>query len=111
MKTFLGMLMLLILASSAAYSQDSTAPTLKPKDGFVPDAKTAVKIAEAVLDPVYGEKQIESERPFKATLQKGVWIVAGTLNCGAPSSECSGGTAVVKISKASGEILFMTHYK
>lgn len=103
-------ILLLVLAPLTANSQDSSA-SFKPSEGFVPDAKTAVRIAEAVLVPVYGEKQIESERPFKATLQKGVWTISGTLNCGAPPSECEGGTAVVKISKASGEILFMTHYK
>ena len=26
-----------------------------PKNGFVPDEKTAIKIAEAVLFPIYGE--------------------------------------------------------
>ncbi len=33
----------------------------RPKEGYVPDAATAVRIADAVLAPVYGEKQIESE--------------------------------------------------
>ncbi len=41
------------------------AQSYTPKDGFVPDPKTAVKIAEAVLIPVFGEKKIEAERPFK----------------------------------------------
>lgn len=35
----------------------------KPKDGFVPDKSTAVKIAGAVLVPVYGKEVIESEKP------------------------------------------------
>ena len=39
-----------------------------PAGGYVPDALTAVKIAEAVLVPVYGEQKIASERPFKAKL-------------------------------------------
>jgi len=37
---------------------------------YVRDAATTVKIAEAVLIPVYSEKQIASERPFRATLQE-----------------------------------------
>ena len=110
MKTTLAIIPFLLLVSFVAHSQVSPA-SVKPRDGFVPDEKTAIKIAEAVLAPVYGEKQIASERPFKARLEKGVWTVDGTLNCGAPPSECDVGTAVVKISKASGEILFMTHYK
>jgi len=108
MKTAFIALFFLFFSSSTGYSQNASA-SFKPKDGFVPDAKTAVKIAEAVLVPVYGEKQIESERPFKARLEKGIWIVDGALNCGAPV--CDGGTAEVQISKASGEILFMNHWK
>jgi hypothetical protein len=89
--------------------QESKEASVKPKDGFVPNAETAAKIGEAVLIPVYGEATIDRERPFIATRQGDVWRVTGTLNCGAP--ECAGGTAVVRISKTSGEILFMGHYK
>ena len=86
-----------------------------PKSGFVPDAKTAIKIAEAVLIPVYGEKQVESERPFKAVLENDVWTVDGTLRCpvgkGGRTTMCDGGTAEVKLSKADGRTLRMIHYK
>ena len=78
----------------------------------MPNAETAVKIGEAVVIPVYGEKKISDERPFKATLQGDVWTVEGTLHCDGPKGEiCPGGTATVKISKTSGEILFLIHYK
>lgn len=102
-------MVILGLALVAAYSQTETSPSFKPKEGFVPNAETAVKIAETVLIPVYGEKQIVSERPFKAMLEGDVWKVAGTLYCGAPY--CNGGTAEVRISKTSGQILHMIHYK
>jgi hypothetical protein len=86
-----------------------------PKSGFVPDANTAIKIAEAVLIPVYGEKHVESERPFKAVLENDVWTVDGTLRCpdgkGGTTTMCVGGTAEVKLSKADGRILRMVHYK
>src|SRR5271157_6251259 len=79
------------------------AQSYAPKDGFVPDSTTAVKIAEAVLIPVYGKEKIESERPFKATLEHGVWTVNGTLHCsdgkGGTTTDCEGGTAEVKLSK------------
>lgn len=95
-----------------AYSQTQQAPSVRPKEGFVPNAETAVKVGEAVLMPVYGEGKILGERPFGAALQGDVWTVQGTLRCGGPPGTlCHGGTAVVKISKTSGEILFMTHYK
>ncbi len=89
--------------------QETKELSVKPKDGFVPNAETAVKIAEAVLVPVYGEKKISGERPFKAAREGDVWRVTGTLNCGSPN--CVGGTAVVRISKTTGEILFVGHYK
>ena len=87
----------------------------KPKGGFVSDSQTAVKIAEAVLIPVYGEKQIRSEEPFTAVLKGDVWTIDGTLRCpdgkGGFTTDCDGGTAVVKVSKSDGRILFMMHYK
>lgn len=82
---------------------------------YVPDSDTAVKIAEAVLIPVYGEKQIRSEEPFTAQLKRDVWTVGGTLRCsdgkGGFTSQCFAGTAVVKLSKTDGRVLFMMHYK
>ena len=95
------LLLPLVLFSVLAcgYSQTQSEPSLQPKSGFVPNAETAVKIAEAVLVPVYGEKKILSERPFNAKLEGDVWTVEGTLHCGAP--HCVGGTAEVKISKSS----------
>ena len=99
-----------VILLTAAKAQSYT-----PKDGFVPDSTTAVKVAEAVLIPVYGKEKIESERPFKATLENGVWTVEGTLHCsdakGGVTTHCFGGTAQVKLSKADGRVLKMTHYK
>jgi|HubBroStandDraft_1064217.scaffolds.fasta_scaffold949904_1 hypothetical protein len=93
----------------------ATAQSYTPKSGYVPDSVTAVKIGEAVLVPVYGERQIASERPFTASLKGDLWTVEGTLHCpdgkGGTTTNCDGGTAVVKISKLDGRIVFMTHYK
>ena len=87
----------------------------RPSAGFVPDSSTAVKIAEAVLIPVYGEKEIESERPFTAHLKNDVWIVDGTLYCpdgkGGVSTLCKGGVATVQISKSDARVLYMMHGK
>ncbi len=86
-----------------------------PPGGFVPDALTAVKVAEAVLIPVYGEKQIELERPFHAVLQGDSWTVSGTLRCpdgkGGMTTDCVGGVAEVHISKRDARILAMIHGK
>jgi hypothetical protein len=86
-----------------------------PKDGFVPDSATAVRVAEAVLIPVFGREKVQSERPFTAALENGVWTVSGTLHCsdgkGGTTTHCVGGTAEVKISKMDGRIIRMVHYK
>jgi hypothetical protein len=79
---------------------------VKPKAGYVPDQRTAVAIAEAVLSPVYGAKQIAGERPFHAVLRGNVWEVHGSLPRG-----WIGGTATVQISKDDGRILLMYHTK
>jgi len=76
-----------------------------PKNGFVPDKATAVAIAFAVAVPIYGQKQMDAEKPFRAELEHGVWTILGTLNCGS----CMGGTLVMQIDKESGKILFLTH--
>src|ERR1700691_5039173 len=92
-----------VIYCAVLFSVLAQAQSYAPKDGFVPDPKTAVKIAEAVLIPVYGEKQIESEQPFKAVLENGVWTVDGTLRCsdgkGDVTTMCDGGTAEAKRSK------------
>jgi NTF2 fold immunity protein len=84
---------------------------VQSKTDFVPDSETAVKIAEAVLVPVYGKKQIESERPFTAKLKDGVWRVSGTLHCSDGAEQCFGGVAVVEISKKDARVISMGHGK
>jgi hypothetical protein len=81
------------------------AKSIYPKNGFVPDESTAVKIGEAVAIAQYGEKMISEERPFRARLYGDTWIVKGTLH----PQGALGGTAVMKLSKADGRIVFMTH--
>jgi hypothetical protein len=86
-----------------------------PRRDYVPDSDTAVKIAEAVLIPVYGKKQIESEKPFVAELKGDVWVVSGTLHCpdgrGGTTTHCVGGVAEVRISKVDARVVSMIHYK
>jgi hypothetical protein len=64
----------------------------KPPSGFVPDAATAIGIAAAVWVPIYGKKQIDSEKPYIATLKGDVWTVVGTFHCPV-DRHCVGGVA------------------
>jgi hypothetical protein len=77
-----------------------------PDAGFVPDEITAIRIAEAVLIPIYGEASISAEKPFKATLNDGVWTVTGSL----PRNKL-GGVAIAQISKKDGRIERVSHGK
>jgi hypothetical protein len=79
--------------------------SFQPKDGYVPNAETASAIAYAVALPIYGSRQLEEEKPFRAQLLNGTWTVLGTLNC----KTCVGGTLVVQVDQMSGKILFLTH--
>jgi hypothetical protein len=75
-----------------------------PAKEFVPDSQTAIRIAEAVWIPIYGEEQIYRERPFRAVLRGDTWVVSGTLPPG-----YVGGTAIAEISKRDGRILRVIH--
>jgi hypothetical protein len=82
-----------------------TKHNFKPKEGYVPDEKTAIAIAAAVWLPIYGEQTIQNEKPFKAVLKDGVWHVEGTL----PAQYTRGGVAEAEISKEDGKILRISH--
>jgi hypothetical protein len=83
----------------------------KPDNGYIPDVQTAVRVAEAVLVPVYGARQVAHERPFRASLAGDLWTVSGSMHhCRTTTNKvCVGGVAVVQISKASGEVLLLVH--
>jgi hypothetical protein len=78
-----------------------------PENGCVPDEKTAIKIAEAVLIPIYGEKLIKSEEPFVVRMEKGIWIIEGKS---LPKFSV-GGVVHIEISKKDGRILHVIHGK
>ena len=88
-------------------SIQSHAASSKLNQEIVPDKKTALKIAEAVLVPVYGEK-ILKQRPFIVKQEDNRWIVDGTLHC-PDKKTCKGGVAHVEINKKTGAIIQMIH--
>jgi NTF2 fold immunity protein len=100
------------LAVAACFPQAGSPHGASPKQGFVPKTNVALSIADAVLIPVYGKKVIDAERPFKAVLNGNVWTVTGSIPCdGPPRRSMPRGSRGVKISKRTGQILFMTHYQ
>ena len=80
--------------------------SFQPRDGFVPDEQTAIRIAHAVWFPIYGEKHILSEAPFVATLKDGIWTVQGSLPKGR-----TGGVAIAEIAQQDARIIRVSHGK
>ncbi len=91
------------IGASAARSQSNE--SYVPPNGFVPDALTASRIAEAVWIPIYGQQQIQAEKPFRVTLKGDVWTVTGK---DLPRNTF-GGVAEADISKSDGRILRVIH--
>jgi hypothetical protein len=72
----------------------------------VRDQATAIKIAVAAWEPIYGAAHIAGEKPYHAALHRGVWTVTGSLPKG-----MKGGVAVAEISEENGRIIRISHGK
>jgi hypothetical protein len=87
----------------------------RPTNGFVADAETAVRIARAVWDPIYGADTIAREAPYQATLFDGVWQVMGRLPAcraeGGVVCAVKGGVAIAEICQLDGRVLGVIHEK
>ena len=77
-----------------------------PEKGCVPDSATAIKIALAILTPIYGKETIDFEQPFHAVLNDSVWVVYGSLPEG-----WVGGVAIIEILKQDCRVMRITHDK
>ncbi len=99
-------LLLFLFFAPILYTAESQKHNYKPAPGYVPDEETAIKIAVAVWLPIYGKKQIEKEKPHKATLKDGIWHVNGSLPKG-----WVGGVAEAEIAKDDGRIIRISHGK
>jgi hypothetical protein len=76
--------------------------TPKKHRDYVPDEKTAVRIAEAVLIAQFGEERVKAQLPLRGSNSYGdTWIVQGTE----PGPPHKGGGIAVMIDKHSGRIV------
>jgi hypothetical protein len=77
----------------------------KPENGFVPDAATALKIAEAILVSIYGQDSFDGQKPYEVKLNENeVWEISGTL-----PEWTIGGVAYIEIQKSDSKILKVIH--
>jgi len=97
---------ILFFSYNLVYSQQGKKKDLNLiKEDYVPDSTTAIKIAEAIWLPIYGEG-IYTKKPFLVKLKDGkVWIVEGTL------VERKGGVPYIEIQKKDCKILKVSHGK
>jgi hypothetical protein len=87
----------------------AAAQTSKKQSDYVPDEKTAVRIAEAVLVAKYGEERVNAQLPLYASGSNlDYWIVQ--LHGPEPVPSKGGGPAVW-INKHSGCLKIMEHMK
>jgi hypothetical protein len=100
------LILFLALASTLGVAEPRPAPDpgYVPKNGLVPDAETAIAVAVAIWNPIYGVEQIQAQRPYHAKVVRGVWYVTGSLPPGVP-----GGVAEARISKKDGRVLYVLH--
>jgi hypothetical protein len=72
---------------------------------LVPDERTAIAIARAVLLPIAGEHTIANEEPLVARREGHVWIVAGTPPQLPPNYFFVGGVSEIRLSAEDARIL------
>ena len=94
------------LATQAIAQERTTPHSVKPPKGLVPDAATAIKIAIAVWEPIYGAEQIAEQAPYRVALRAGVWVVTGSLPPGS-----LGGVAIAEIAREDGRVRRVSHGK
>jgi hypothetical protein len=101
----LWVLLLVYVVPTSGHSQEAkTVLDVPPLVNLVPDEKTAIAIAVAVLLPLYGANQIEFQKPFKAKLNGATWLVEGQL-----PPHTLGSVAKVQMSKDDGRIISVRH--
>lgn len=95
----------IITVSVVCFAKLLYAKDMNQNKDFVPDEATAIKIAEAIWLPIYGDK-IYNDKPFVAKLSnQKVWIVEGTLH------EAKGGVPHIEIQKKDCKIIKVYHEK
>ncbi len=97
-----------VVYKEVPYSKDIERPGTKiNRNGYVPDAQAAVRMAVSIWSSLYGEYLPQENPPIKVSLKSdSLWIVWGTL---LPNYE--GGVPYIEIIKRNGTILKVSHGK
>ncbi|GAA4352795.1 hypothetical protein GCM10023185_12800 [Hymenobacter saemangeumensis] len=97
------LLLALLLPAGQATAQTASNDAM-PEKGYVPDAATAVAVAEAVLRPIYAQHgwKLQNCQPLAATLRNdSVWVVRKRRpGKGGPYAEISKATGCILVAEA-----------
>lgn len=106
MRTLLGVVLLLTMV---AFGKDA-GKTL-PHPDYVPDEKTAERIAEAVLVGQFGQERVNAQLPLRAvSTSKDAWLVQGAVKDKEGRTQV-GGAFGVWINKHTGCVSVMERMK
>lgn len=72
----------------------------------IPDAETAVKVAEVYLTAVFGEKMVNEQKSLNVNLDEksGIWLVTGTVSAGG-DIVVTGGDIEIALNMNDGQVL------
>lgn len=68
--------------------------------------ENAIKIAEAILFPIYTEENIVRQRPYESYRINNYWVISGTL-----PTRYLGGTFLIILDARDGKVIRITHGK
>ncbi len=108
-RNFKYFIIIFVFVAALLFSRASDAGCGSPLKGYVPDAKTAIQVAKAILIAHYGENQIKQELPLRVTQKVNVWRIEGTLKKPWFGDTVMGGVAEIEISAIDGKVLNMCH--
>jgi len=98
------LMVVLSLATCVAFAKEPP----KPHPDYVPDEKTAERIAEAVLVSQYGQERVGAQLPLRAvSTSKDLWLVQGAIH----EPHGPGGNFGVWINKHTGCVSVIEHMK
>jgi len=81
---------------------------VQPHPDYVPDEKTAERVAEAVLVSQFGQERVSAQLPLRVvSTSKALWLVQGVVH----EPHGPGGNFGVWINKHSGCVEVMEHMK
>lgn len=89
-----------------ALSKESQHNVVDNKKVLIKDHSTAIKIVEPILISIYGQENIESQKPYENYLIENYWVIMGTLK-----KDMVGGTFLIIIDARNAKILKITHCK